>query len=146
MRLTVALYWRTHLAIILLICCGAFAQTAINFLGLVSNNCAPSLFWIVLALIFLVSALIHKNGLVYLFFGARLALSSEVWQKLNRLNFAFFLVLALTAVLVVLSSSRELWSMYKLYGQPFMLLGIPFLYINKLVTIKDSRPKATVKH
>ncbi|MBE1298563.1 MAG: hypothetical protein GJ680_01460 [Alteromonadaceae bacterium] len=146
MRLTLALYWRTQLAIILLICCGAFAQTAINFLGLVSNNYAPSLFWSVLALIFLVSALIHKNGLAYLFFGARLALASEVWHKLNRLNFSFFLVLALTAVLVVLSSSRELWSMYKLYGQPLMLLGLPYLYISKLIKIKASRPETTVKH
>lgn len=129
-----AIYWRTVLAFILLIAFCTFGQLGFNVLELAGNtNYYPSFFWSLIAFLFFAAQLINKNGMVYLLWGQRLGLEDAFWRNLNIANILFFIGLALLALIVYATFSSQVWSNFKLLGQPLMLFAIPLIYVRTLL-------------
>ena len=139
-----AVYWRTVLAIVLLILLYAFAQQQFDFLSIAGNTrYYPSFFWLLVSLSFFVSFAINRNGLVYLLFGKRLGLTKAFWCRLNIANGVFFAFLAVLAYLVYAIFNTQTWQGFKLFVQPGLLLVMPAVYTIYLFVVAGGRRKST---
>ena len=120
------LYWRYLLSTSLLLVLTAFLIEQLNLLAAVRNkNLIPSYFWGTIALFFILIGLLQTRGLPYLFFGKRLQLDINAWRQYKLLISSLFVVLAALGFIVGYLFDPELWSLYKLYGQPVCLICIP---------------------
>ena len=120
------LYWRYLLSTSLLLALTAFLIEQLNLLAAVKNkNLIPSYFWGTIALFFILIGLLQTRGLPYLFFGKRLQLDINAWRQYKHFISSLFVVLAALGFIVGYLFDSELWSLYKLYGQPACLICIP---------------------
>ncbi len=122
------LYWRYLISISLFVFLLAFFDSQFALLNNIDNTGLwPSVFWGVISLVLLVVAAFQPNGVAYIIFGKRLQLTDLVWRQFNLI----LLILLINLVWLGFAASQvlslELWSMYKLYVQPAILLVAPLL-------------------
>ena len=130
-----SLYWRTILATVFLISVVAFVHQQFNVLAHVGNtNYYPALFWLLIATCFFAATFFQRNGLVFILWGNRLNLQPSFWRRFNFATGIFFVGLAILALVFYHLSGQELWSYYKLFGQPLLLIAVPALYTKKLLS------------
>ncbi|WP_371379348.1 septation protein IspZ [Thalassotalea aquiviva] len=129
-----AIYWRSIFAIVLVILILSYCHQQFGILNLASNSSYyPSLFWCLSALLFCLITVIQRKGLIYLFWGKRLAFNNSIWRILNIGTILFFIGLAILSLVIYASLSNELWSKYKLYVQPVAIIIWPLLLGNYLL-------------
>lgn len=87
----------------------------------------PSVFWGVISLVLVVITAFQPNGVTYIIFGKRLQLTDLVWQKFNVVLLILFINLVWLGFAASQLFSPELWSMYKLFVQPAILLVVPVI-------------------
>lgn len=129
-----AIYWRSVSAIVLVIVLLSYCYQQFGVLSLASNsNYYPSLFWCLTALFFCAVTVFHRNGLIYLFWGKKLAYNRSIWRYLNIGTILFFIGLAILSLVVYATTSIEIWAKYKLYAQPVIIIIWPWLLGNYLL-------------
>lgn len=129
-----SVYWRTILAISLLILCCGLIQPYVNILLQINNsNYYPTVFCLLMALVFFISTFIQPNGLVFVFWGKRVGLHTAFWRHLNNANALLFVALSILAIIVYASVDKHIWGYYKLFAQPIMFIFIPLIYTRKLL-------------
>jgi intracellular septation protein A len=120
------LYWRYLLSICLILFFVAFLSEQLSLLSLVDDSgLLPTIFWSIIAVLYIVVSLLQKKGLPYLFLGSRLHLANKAWFWFNFMIISFFVVLAIIGYLVNQIANKEVWAFYKLIGQPVCLVLIP---------------------
>ena len=121
------LYWRYWVSLFLLLLVSAFLSNHLNFLKDENYlNLRPTIVWASFAIVFAFISLIKKNGFPYIFLGRRLCLGDEIWQKFNIILILFFLALSILNYVVHFVVETEIWKLYKLFGQTFLLILFPF--------------------
>jgi len=122
------LLWRYFLLAIVLILSIAFINEQVAFLSLVADvNKQPTVFWLSIAVFYLLLGLLQPNGVSYLMLGYRLRLDSDIWQRFNKLVITQFLLLAASGLVASSVMNPTQWSLYKLYIQPLLLLCLPII-------------------
>ena len=128
------IYWRFLVVTILLMVCLALVHGSVGLFDRIAKvNYQPTVFWLSMAGIFWLASTIKHNGLLSIFWGRILCLPALLWQKLSVSISLFFVVLAIIALLVYLSSNSDVWAFYKLWVQPLLLLCAPLGLIVRLV-------------
>jgi intracellular septation protein A len=122
------LYWRYLISISASVFLLAFFDSQFALMNNISNTKLwPSVFWGVISLVLVVVAAFQPNGVTYIIFGKRLQLTDHVWRQFNLI----LLILLINLVWLGFAASQlfspELWSIYKLFVQPAILLLIPLL-------------------
>lgn len=134
-----ATYWRSLLAILLVVTCAAYLIEFFELLSLVNNtNYYPTLFWSINALIFYLLTLCHQRGLAYLFWGKKLNRDQAFWRRLNLSTTLFFIALALLAPIIYQLVHNDLWSAYKLFIQPSAIIIWPLVQSQMLTVNKQT--------
>ncbi|WP_408636157.1 hypothetical protein [Rheinheimera faecalis] len=85
------------------------------------------MFWGVISLVLVVVTAVQPNGVTYIVFGKRLQLTDLVWRQFNLILLILLINLVWLGLAVSQLFSPELWSMYKLFVQPAILLVAPML-------------------
>ncbi len=120
------MYWRYLLAISLTLILVAFLSERMDLLDIVNDSgLIPTFFWFIIAVFFITITVVQKKGLPYVFFGGRLHLPDKAWLRFNVMIISLFIVLAIIGYIVNQLASKEVWSLYKLFGQPLCLLLLP---------------------
>lgn len=122
------LYWRYLISISASVFLLAFFDSQFALLNNIDNtDLWPSVFWGFISLVLVVVTAVQPNGVTYIVFGKKLQLTDLVWRQFN----AVLLILLINLVWLGFAASQvfslELWSMYKLYVQPAILLVAPLL-------------------
>jgi intracellular septation protein A len=102
----------------------------------------PSVFWGIISLVLLVVAAFQPNGVAYIIFGKRLQLTDLVWRQFNLILLTIFVNLVWLGFAASQLFSPELWSIYKLFVQPAILLVMPLLgafWVNQKVKLFSGR-------
>jgi intracellular septation protein A len=122
-----ALYWRYLFLIMLLLPGMALFNDSYGLVGMLVNTTTlwPTAFWGMFGLLFILVSLMQSKGLAYLVWGRRLKLNAAAWSSFNLMLIAHFIALALFGWILSIVVSPQLWSLYKLYGQPVILLLWP---------------------
>lgn len=122
------LYWRYLISISSTVFLLAFFDSQFALLNNIDNTRLwPSVFWGVISLVLVVVAAFQPNGVTYIIFGKRLQLTDIVWRQFNALLLILFINLVWLGFAASQLFSPELWSMYKLFVQPAILLVAPLL-------------------
>lgn len=123
------LYARYVLLMLLLLPTMAVFNAELSWLSMLVNSASlwPAAFFGSFALIFFLVSLMQNKGLAYLVWGNKLKLSTAVWRRFNLMLVALFIALAGCGWLFSMLLNPQLWSLYKLYGQPVLLLLWPLL-------------------
>jgi intracellular septation protein A len=122
------LYWRYLISISSTVFLLTFFNTQFSLLNNISNTKLwPSVFWGVISLVLLVVTAFQPNGVTYIIFGKRLLLADLVWRQFNLILLVIFVNLVWLGFAASQLFSTELWSMYKLFVQPAILLVMPLL-------------------
>ena len=122
------LYWRYLISISLSVFLLAFFDSQFPLLNNIDDTRLwPSVFWGVISLVLVVVTAVQPNGVTYIIFGKRLQLTDLVWRQFNLI----LLILLINLVWLGFAASQlfspELWSIYKLFVQPAILLVAPLL-------------------
>lgn len=122
------LYWRYLISISLFVFLLTFFDSQFSLLNNIGDTGLwPSVFWGVISLVLVVVAAFQPNGVAYIIFGKRLQLTDLVWRQFNLI----LLILLINLVWLGFAASQlfslELWSIYKLFVQPAILLVAPLL-------------------
>ena len=122
------LYWRYLISISSAVFLLAFFDSQFALMNNIDDTGLwPSVFWGVISLVLVVVAAFQPNGVGYIIFGKRLQLTDLVWRQFNLI----LLILLINLVWLGFAASQvfspELWSMYKLYIQPAILLVVPVI-------------------
>jgi intracellular septation protein A len=122
------LYWRYLISISSTVFLLTFFNTQFSLLNNISNTKLwPSVFWGVISLVLLVVTAVQPNGVTYIIFGKRLQLTDLVWRQFNLILLAVVVNLVCLGFAASQVFSLELWSIYKLYVQPAILLVAPVI-------------------
>lgn len=120
------LYWRYLISLFLLLFISAFISNQLVFLNDENYlNLRPTIVWASFAIVFTCVSLIKKNGFPYIFLGRRLALGDGVWKKFNVILISFFVALSILNYVVYFVVETDIWKLYKLFGQTFLLILFP---------------------
>ena len=120
------LYWRYLLSISLSLIFVAFLSEQLNLLSLVNDSgLLPTIFWSIIAVLYISISLLQTKGLPYVFLGNRLHLANRAWYLFSLHTISFFLALAIIGYVVNQIANKEVWAFYKLFGQPVCLIFIP---------------------
>ena len=104
----------------------AFFDSQFSLLNNLSNTGLwPSVFWGVISLVLVVVTAFQPNGVTYIIFGKRLQLTDLVWRQFNLILLVIFVNLVWLGFAASQLFSPELWSIYKLFVQPAILLVAP---------------------
>lgn len=125
------MYWRYLLSILLSLFFVAFMSEQLNLIN--DSSLMPTVFWCILSAFFILITLFQNKGLPYVFLGSRLRLSNKAWSWFNLMNISLFLVLAIIGYIINQIVDKEVWALYKLFGQPICLVLIP-LFSSWLIT------------
>ena len=122
------LYWRYLISISLSVFLLAFFDSQFSLLNNIANTGLwPSMFWGVISIVLVVVTAFQPNGVTYIIFGKRLLLGDLVWRQFNLI----LLILLINLVWLGFAASQlfspELWSIYKLFVQPAILLVAPVI-------------------
>lgn len=122
------LYWRYLISISLFVFLLAFFDSQFSLLNNIGDTGLwPSVFWGIISSVLVVVAAFQPNGVAYIIFGKRLQLTDLVWRQFNLI----LLILLINLVWLGFAASQlfspELWSIYKLFVQPAILLVVPLL-------------------
>lgn len=122
------LYWRYLISISSSVFLLAFFDSQFALMNNIGDTGLwPSVFWGVISLVLVVVAAFQPNGVTYIIFGKRLQLTDLVWRQFNLI----LLILLINLVWLGFAASQlfspELWSIYKLFVQPAILLVMPLL-------------------
>ncbi|MDF3123825.1 hypothetical protein [Rheinheimera sp. 1928-s] len=122
------LYWRylisTSLSVFLL----TLSDSQLSLLNNISDTGLwPSVFWGVISFVLVVVTAVQPNGVTYIIFGKRLQLTDLVWRQFNLILLILLINLVWLAFAASQLFSSELWSIYKLFVQPAILLVVPLL-------------------
>ena len=121
------MYWRYILSISLLLVLVAFLSEQVNLINVGNNSgLRPTIFWSIIAGLFISVTLFKIKGLAYVFLGNRLQLTDKTWSWFNCLTISLFVVLAIIGYVVSQIASKEVWALYKLFGQPLCLVLLPW--------------------
>ena len=120
------MYWRYLLSISMSLLLVTVLSEQLKLLSLVNNSgLLPSVFWGIIAVFFTTITLFQNKGLPYIFLGKRLGLSNKVWCWFNIMNISLFVALVIIGYIVNQLANKEVWALYKLFGQPICLVLIP---------------------
>jgi len=120
------LYWRYLFSITLSLVLVAFLSEQLNLLSFVDDfGLRPTIFWTIIALLYIFISLLQNKGFPYLFLGSRLNLADNIWYRFNIMTISFFVLLAFIGFGVNQIANEEIWAFYKIYGQPLCLVVIP---------------------
>lgn len=123
-----AIYWRFLLAVITVFLPTVLAVKFLPILQLIPNpRYYPSAFWLVATLIAITISLFTSKGLVHAYFGKRMQLSLAFWTRINLCLFGLFGFLTGFALIIQAVSNPTVWTNYKLYFQPVMLILGPLV-------------------
>lgn len=120
-------YWRYLLLMLLVLPTMALLNDQLGIIGIMvsDNRLWPTVFWGMVGMLFFLTGLAKDQGLVYFVFGKRLQCDALAWRRFHSVLMMLFLALALLGSIVHLLVNPQLWSFYKLYGQPVFLLFWP---------------------
>lgn len=122
------LYWRYLISINSSVFLLAFFDSQFALMNNIGDTGLwPSVFWGVISLVLVVVAAFQPNGVAYIIFGKRLQLTDLVWRQFNLILLILLINLAWLGLAVSQLFSPELWSIYKLFVQPAILLVVPFI-------------------
>lgn len=122
------LYWRYLLAMSLSVFLLVFFDSQFALLNNIDDTKLwPSVFWGAISLVLVVVTAVQPNGVTYIIFGKRLQLTDLVWRQFNLILLTIFVNLVWLGFAASQVFSLELWSMYKLFVQPAILLVAPLL-------------------
>ena len=122
------LYWRYLISISSAVFLLAFFDSQFALLNNIDDTKLwPSVFWGVISLVLVVVTAIQPNGITYIIFGKRLQLTDLVWRQFNLILLILFINLVGLGFAASQLFSPELWSIYKLFVQPAILLVAPLL-------------------
>lgn len=137
------LYWRYLISISLSVSLLAFFDSQFPLLNNIDDTRFwPSVFWGVISLVFLVVTAVQPNGVTYIIFGKRLQFTERVWRQFNLILLVIFVNLVWLGFAASQLFNAELWSMYKLFAQPTILLIVPLLgawWVNQKVSQDKTR-------
>lgn len=120
------MYWRYLVSISLSLLLVAFLNEQFKLAKILNNpSLLPTFFWGIIAVFFFSVSFFQNKGLPYVFFGSKLQLRDTVWSKFNLMVVSLFLALAVIGYIVSLLVNKEIWSLYKLYGQTSGLVFYP---------------------
>lgn len=122
------LYWRYLISISASVFLLAFFDSQFALMNNIGDTGLwPSVFWGVISFVLVVVTSVQPNGVTYIIFGKRLQLTDLVWRQFNLILLTIFVNLVWLGFAASQVFSPELWSMYKLYVQPAILLVAPLL-------------------
>lgn len=122
------LYWRYLISISLSIFLLAFFDSQFALMNNIGDTSLwPSVFWGVISFVLVVVTAVQPNGVTYIIFGKRLQLTDLVWRQFNLILLTIFVNLVWLGFAASQLFSPELWSIYKLFVQPAILLVMPLL-------------------
>ncbi len=137
------LYWRYLISISASVFLLAFFDSQFELMNNIGNTGLwPSVFWGIISLVLLVVAAFQPNGVAYIIFGKRLQLTDLVWRQFNLILLTIFVNLVWLGFAASQLFSPELWSIYKLFVQPAILLVMPLLgafWVNQKVKLFSGR-------
>lgn len=124
------LYWRYLISLFLLLFVSALLSNQLDYLNDENYlNLRPTFVWASFAIFFTFVSLIKKNGFAYIFLGRRLCLCDDIWKKFNVILISFFVALSIlnyvVHYVVHFVVEIEIWKLYKLFGQTFLLIIFP---------------------
>ena len=120
------LYWRYLLSISLSLVLVSFLSEKLSLLSLVEDSgLLPTIFWSFIAVLYISIGVLQTKGLPYIFLGNRLRLTNKAWCWFNFMTISFFVALAIIGYVVNQTANKEVWALYKLFGQPVCLVFIP---------------------
>ena len=122
------LYWRSLISISASVFLLAFFDSQFALLNNIANTGLwPSVFWGVISIVLVVVTAFQPNGVTYIIFGKKLQFTERVWRQFNLILLVIFVNLVWLGFAASQLFSSELWSMYKLFAQPTILLIVPLL-------------------
>ena len=122
------LYWRYLISISLSVFLLAFFDSQFSLLNNIANTGLwPSMFWGVISIVLVVVTAFQPKGVTYIIFGKKLQFTERVWRQFNLILLVIFVNLVWLGFAASQLFSSELWSMYKLFAQPTILLIVPLL-------------------
>ena len=81
-----------------------------------------------MATIYALIGWIQPKGVTYFLAGYVVKVEPYLWIKFNQLIVIQFLLLSLLSLVISFTVTSEIWALYKLFGQPFLLTCMP-IYI-----------------
>jgi intracellular septation protein A len=137
------LYWRYLISISSTVFLLTFFDSQFALMNNIDDTGLwPSAFWGVISLVLLVVTAVQPNGVTYIVFGKRLQLTDLVWRQFNLILQILLINLVWLGFAASQVFSLELWSIYKLYVQPAILLVAPLLgawWVNQKVKEDKTR-------